>query len=359
MKRFFAGKLTNKFLKDEKAAINEFIGLIVFLMIIFCVLVPLIVELLAYTGQAQEVDRLTKIASKRACTLLANPNIGVAADLKQGSLGVGTDISAMQPLVNSIFQQEAAHPQTYFENTQDKQNIDLKIFDIAGQEIDIRNDSNWVDIEDPNGAKGRVLLVGTNSESALCPSGGGSDWKYCLQPGSDDAIKQQVKKTGIGGGTSDKDLIQRLQRFQAGRCLPGETNCKNDFVGRIDRCTVCVTKTRQSIFSKTAFFNNIISCTNKDDKRIIPCAISTCATEKLTRASTKRGYNPAYQSQRNLGAEQFNSVEVDYREKQNERNTLLKEETKLTGYQDKKTNEATKNIFNEMNEQFVPVKDLD
>lgn len=358
MKRIFSGSLPKKLLKDERAAINEFIGFIIFLMITFCVLIPLIVELLAYTGQAQEVDRLTKIAAKRACTLLANPNIGVAADLKQGSLGVGTDISAMQPLVNSVIRQEAAHPETYFENTQDRQNIDLRIYDIAGQEINLRDQANWVDIEDPNGARGRVLLVGTNTESTLCPSGGGGDWKYCLGQGSDDAIRQQVRNTGIGNGTSDRDLIQRLQRFQAGRCREGE-NCRNDFVGRIDRCTVCVTKTRQSIFSRTAFFNNIISCHSRDDRRIIPCAISTCATEKLTRASTKRGYNPAYQSQRNLGSEQFNSVEVDYRERQNERNTLLKNETTLTGYQDKKTNEATKNIFNEMNEQFVPVKDLD
>ncbi|MDJ0624872.1 MAG: hypothetical protein QNJ31_00715 [Candidatus Caenarcaniphilales bacterium] len=346
-----------RFLKDEKGAVNEFLGLIFFLLIIFCVLIPMIVELLAYTGQAQEADRLTKIAAKRACTLLANPTIGVAGDLKQGSLGMATSINIMQPLVNQVFRNEASHPEEYFQNTVDGENIDLKVFDLAGEEIRLSDRSNWVEAEDPDGNRRELLLVGTNTEASLCPSGANAQggWKYCLE-GNDDLVKQQLRNTGIN--EKNADLIQRMERFQAGRCLEGE-NCRNDFIGRIDRCTVCVTKTRQSIFQRT-FFRHILSCQNSQDSRMIPCAISTCATEKLTRASTKRGYNPAYQDRKNLG-NQFNAIEVNYREQQNEQNTLLKEKTRMDDQRQKAANaqdkEGTNNLFHDMRCQFLSVDD--
>ncbi|HEY9885625.1 MAG TPA: hypothetical protein V6C96_00045, partial [Vampirovibrionales bacterium] len=157
-----------RFFKDEKGAVNEFLGFILFLAIIFMVLVPLMIELLAYTGQAQEVDRITKIAAKRACTLLAKPTIGVAGDLKQGSLGMATDISVMQPMVNSIFRNETSDFASYSQNFPDGVNADLRVFDVQGNQIDIAGDSNRVEIQDPDGRKASALLVATNPEASLC-----------------------------------------------------------------------------------------------------------------------------------------------------------------------------------------------
>jgi hypothetical protein len=347
----------NKFKQDESGALNEFLGFIFFLMLVFGVMLPLLIELFAYTGQAQEVDKLARSAAKKACSLSADSTMGVASDLKQGNLGVGMNISMMHPLVNDTIRQEAAHPNTYFENTPDGQNIDFKVFDMTGQRINLLDVTTVIR---PDGSRGEAVLVGSNTESSLCPSGGGGDWKYCLNPNSDEAIRRQVRETGIRA--KDKDLIQRMQRFQAGRCREGETNCEQDFVGRIDRCTVCLRKTRRSIFRGT-LWGGVLACeTANDTGRIIPCKMVSCATEKIARSSTKRGYNPAYQNERNLGSEQFNTVEVDYREAQNDRNTLLKEETKLTKEQDRDASrewggEGTKEIFAKMGEQFVSVKD--
>jgi hypothetical protein len=355
--------------RNENGAINEFLGFIIFLMVVFLLILPLFIELMLYTTQAQEVDRITKMAAKRACSLVANPNIGVGGDLGAGGLGAAIDISVMQPMVNSVFKNETAHPAKYFENTPDGQNIDLEIFDYRGNKIDISpNSPNWREVEDSEGNKGRVLLVGVNTEGAVCPSGGGKSWDWCLKEGSDDAIKQQVAKTGRSG-QADDDLVQRMQRFQAGRCLQGERGCKDDFVGRIDRCTVCATKTRQSIFAKQGFFavhpfGLALACNSKDDKRVLPCAINACANERLSQMGGKRGQNRAYQESKNLGkgtvsgnGADYNAAEINFREAQRKENTISREQTDTSWHRQKSTGqgEGTSNLFKELNDQFDPI----
>ncbi len=337
--------------RNDKGTISEFLGLIFFLVVVLGILIPFVVELLAYTGQAQEVDRITKIAAKRACSLLANPTVGIASDLKQSSLGVGTDVSVMQPLVNQVFMNETSQPRSYFENTSDQRNIDLQLFDYLGQEINIRgNNDNWVDIEDDQGRKGRVLLLGTNTESALCPSGGAAngDWKYCMSAQNDQAVKQALSNTGQG---QNQDLIQRMQKLQAGRCGPGDNReaCRNSFRNRLDRCTVCAIKTRQSIFRKTLFGPFLACETARTQNRVFPCGIAACATERLTQLSTKRGYNPAYQDNKTLG-EKFSSVELNPKSVVAGKNAILNEKTEIPDQQ--KADDGTIQFYQNMDNQF-------
>jgi len=364
--------MLKRLFRDNKAALNEFIGLIIFLIVIFVLLVPVMIELMSYMGQAQELDRLTKIAAKRACSLLADPSVGTGGDVKQGGIGMAVDISIMQPLVDQVFLNEASHPKTYFENAPAASNymlqndgqphIQLTLFDYRGQEVrPVQHE-----VEDSEGNTATVLMVGSNAEGALCPSiPGKTGWNWCLEEGTDDAIKEAVRQTGIG--QPNQDLIQRQQRFQAGRCRQGE-NCKDSFVGRVDRCSVCATKTRQSIFAKQGLvgvspFAVALACNGASDQKLLPCSMSACANEKLLQLSAKRGYNTAYQQSRNLGQgggrSQYNTVEVNPRERQSEKNTLLNQATDLSYHKQKasqsKDKEATTNLFHELNDQFAPV----
>jgi hypothetical protein len=323
------GNISFGFKRNQKGAIGEFIGLIFFLTVVLGILVPFIIELLAYTGQAQEVDRLTKLAARRACTLLANPNIGVAGDLRQGAIGVGTDVSVMQPLVNQIFANEAAHPLRYFENVPqpNQQNplrgdIEFHLFDFTGQEIDIKGNTNRVTVEDSEGRTAEVLLVGTNAEASLCPAGGDrtgqQGWKYCMSAQGDQAAKDALRGAGNG---NNADLVQRMEKLQAGRCRPGDPNCRNDFRNRIDRCTVCARKTRESIFKGT-LFGPALACNGANDRnKVFQCGIYTCATEKFTQLSAKRGYNVAYQDQKNLGSA-YKAVEINPGERITQRTSI-------------------------------------
>lgn len=297
--------------RSLKGALNEFLGLIFFTVILLGMLIPVTVEILAYTGQAQEVDRLTKAAAKKACSLQANSNAGIAGDLRQSNLGVATNVEIMQRIVNSVIVNEASNPQSYLANTQDGENIDLRLYNMLGEEINIRDKSQnnpfSIEITGSTGRKDRNVRVGTNAEGSLCPSGGGQDWRYCMDEANDDATLMALMNTGANP-LDNSDLVQRMQRLQAGRCLPNNPNCRNDFRGRLDRCTVCTTKTRQSIFSRT-MFGNVFGCDSAQTQRILPCSITTCATEKFVQVSAKRGYNTVYQNASRLG-EQFDAREI-------------------------------------------------
>ncbi|MDJ0624873.1 MAG: hypothetical protein QNJ31_00720 [Candidatus Caenarcaniphilales bacterium] len=287
-------KIFNSLIQEEDGAIYEFLGLIMFLFIVLGFLIPLSIELFIYSNQAQELDKLTKIAAKRACNLMPIPSQGIGSDINQSSLGIGTDVRVMQPLVNAVFQNEAASPESYFENTEDGQNINFKILDFLGQEID---KTDFIDITDRDGNKGQSLMVGSNTDTGLCPSGGGGNWKYCLS--DDNAAKEALMKTGQ---PENEDLVARMEMFQPGRCPPGE-NCREDFAGRLDRCTVCATKSRQSIFSRTVFLSKILflDCSESDNVTILPCKMTSCATSKYLQFSGKRGYAPHYRDPVNLG----------------------------------------------------------
>ncbi len=332
-------KLLSRLYKNESGALNDFIGLIIFLIVIFMMLVPLVVELMVYTGQTQEVDRLTKIAAKRACSMTAAPEKG-SMDLNMGSVGAGINISRLPQVVAAV-RNEAAHPDQY-------SRFELTLYDVTGQVVDAG--ANFT-LENSVGRTYNISLAGANGEGAICPSGGGDRWDYCLQPGSDDAIKKQLRDTG---GQENKDLIQRMERFQAGRCRQGE-DCRGDFVGRIDRCTVCASKRRQSIFGRgfddgTGFFG-ILSCGSETDQRVLPCRIQACASEKLTQVGGKRGYNRAYLDAKNFGSigkqagagkastgsgseAQYTAAEINYREAQNEHNTISSGETSTKWHAD-------------------------
>jgi hypothetical protein len=292
---------------EEEGALYEFLGLILFLALVLGLLVPLMIEVFIYNNQAQELDTLTKLAANRACSVMSKSSVGVAGDINQGSLGVGTDISVMQPLVNAVFTNQASHPETYFENTQDGKNIDLKIFDFIGKEIDTASESNWVTVEDSNGSAGKVLMVGTNTDAALCPAGGGSNWKYCMAEGSDDQAKQALIQNGQA---VNQDLVARMEKLQPGRCQPGQ-DCSNDFKDRIERCSVCATKSRESIFDKSIFLGSVVflACKNNPNKvTLLPCKMTACANSKFVQYSAKRGYAPKYRSQLALGQE-FTAIE--------------------------------------------------
>lgn len=332
-------KLLRRSYKDESGALNDFIGLIIFLIVIFMMLVPLVVELMVYTGQTQEVDRLTKIAAKRACSMTAAPEQKSTAggDLNMGSVGAGINILALPIIVDSV-RREAAHPEQY-------SRFELTLYDATGQVVEA--EENFT-METPSGNSAQIALAGANGEGSLCPSGGGDRWDYCREPGSDEAIKKQLKNTG---GTENTDLIQRMERFQAGRCRQGE-NCRGDFVGRIDRCTVCASKKRQSIFGRgfddgTGFFG-ILSCRTEADKRVLPCKIQACASEKLTQVGGTRGYNRAYLDAKNFGSigkqagggnaggsgAKYTAAEIHYGEAQNQNNTLSTGETSTKWHAD-------------------------
>lgn len=285
-----------KLLREEKGAISEFLGFILFLIIVLGLLIPLSLELFIYNNQAQELDRLTKIAAKRACSLMPLSSLGVAADINQGSLGVGTDVLIMQPLVNAVFRNEAAHPDSYFDNTPDGQNIDLKILDFLGNPID---QSERVGITDTQGTSDQVLMVGSNTDAGLCPAGGGSNWKYCMDKSGDGAGKQALMSTGRG---ENRDLVARMEMFQPGRCGAGK-DCSQDFSGRIDRCTVCATKSRESIFAKSVFLRRVLflDCSKSGNVTLLPCTMTACATSRYVQYSGKRGYAPHYRDIMNLG----------------------------------------------------------
>lgn len=286
-----------RLIKDETGAIHDYIGLIIFLFVTFGLLVPLVVELLIYNNQGQELDRITKLAAQRACNLMPSPVKGVGSDVNQGAIGVGTDMKIMQPLVNAIFRNETAHPETYFENTPDKTNIQLRLLDPQGGEID---KTQYETVIDKNGNRQQVLLVGTNADSGLCPAGGGPNWKYCLRREGDAAATQALASTGL---PANEDLVARMEMFQAGRCGPGR-DCSQDFAGRLDRCNVCATKTRESIFSRSAFIGQVLflDCRNPNGISFLPCKLSACATSSFIPYSGKRGYSPTYKSPANLGA---------------------------------------------------------
>jgi len=291
-------KLTpSKIIKDERGALHEFISLILFLIIVLGLLIPLMVELFIYNNQAQEMDRLTKIAAKRACTLMPLATRGIGADLKQGSLGVGTDVRIMQPLVNSVFKNEAAHPETYFENTPDG-NIKLRILDFLGNEIDQKELEK---VTDNRGNSQNVLLVGSNTDAALCPAGSdpSKGWKYCLSKEGDQLAIKNLSSTGL---PKNEDLVARMEMFQPGRCGAGK-ECNDDFRGRIDRCTVCATKSRESIFARSVFLRTILfmDCKGKKPVTVLPCKMTACATSRYVQYSGKRAYAPYYRDKVNLG----------------------------------------------------------
>ncbi len=305
-------KLMKRLLKDDSGAIYEFLAFILFLALVLGLLIPLAIELFIYNNQAQELDRITKMAATRACSLMADPDLGIASDVNQGSLGFGTDISVMQPLVNSVFKNETAHPSTYFENTKDKVNIDLKIFDFLGKEIDIRSKENWIKVTDNEGNSSERLLVGTNTDTGLCPSGGDASgekgWKYCLTSAGDDAAKEALADTGM---TPDTDLVARMEKLQPGRCrTPGDPKCQSDFRNRIDRCSVCATKSRESIFSHSIPLLGemlLLRCDpNKPNQlTVLPCKMSACASARFVQYNGKRGYAPKYRDKMNLGSGTF------------------------------------------------------
>lgn len=303
------------FWQEEDGALNEFIGFILFAIFLFGLLIPSAVELFIYSNQGQELDRLTKLAAQRACSVMSNPNIGSGGDLQQGSLGYGTDIAVMQPLVNSVFQNEAARPQSY-------SNIEFRVFDVLGEEIDIRvGGTNDMKVNTYIGEDGstqstnrNVIIAGTNMDMSLCPAGGGpnnSDWKWCLNAG-DAQIKKAISNTGYNTTDSSapdyrpSDLVARMEKLQPGRCNPaGGQPCQQDFRGRIDRCTVCATKARESIFKRT-IFGAVLACdTGQGSLSLLPCTMTTCANAKFIQYSAKRGYSPKYRDKMNLGGGTF------------------------------------------------------
>ena len=298
--------------RNFKGTIGEFLGLIFFVIIVLGVLIPSIVEILAYTNQAQEVDRLTKAAAKKACSLQADSANGIALDLRQSNLGVATTVGIMQRIAQSVIVNEATNPQSYLENTRNGQDVDLRLYDMLGAEINIRdkspNNPFFIEVTDPGGGRDTDIRVGTNAEGSLCPSGGGADWRYCMDQANDNATLEALRNNGLGNPIDNTDLIQRVEKFQAGRCDPTDPNCRNDFSGRLDHCTVCTTKTRESIFRRT-IFDSVLSCSSAGDQSLLPCAITTCATEKFVQVSAKRGYNTAYKDNSRLGA-QFNAREI-------------------------------------------------
>lgn len=276
-----------RLIKDETGAVHDYIGLILFLFITFGLLVPLVVELFIYNNQGQELDRITKLAAQRACGLMPSNTEGVGTDINQASLGAGADIKIMQPLVNAIFRNETAHPETYFENTSDKTNIQLVLIDQLGNIID---QTQRQIVFDKDGNQQEVLMVGTNSAAGLCPSGGGgADWKYCLSRDGDTGVIQALTSSGL---PANEDLVARMEMFQAGRCAGG-ADCSQDFAGRLDKCSVCATKTRESIFSKSVF---------GPIQNLFNPRLSACASASFIAYSGQRGYSPTYKSPANLGA---------------------------------------------------------
>ncbi|MFN5538925.1 MAG: hypothetical protein ACK481_02540 [Candidatus Melainabacteria bacterium] len=298
-----------KIKRTQKGAVNEFLGFILFLALVLGLILPLIIELISYTGQTQELDRLVKLAARRSCSLSLHPLGSPAYDLKQGAASPSADVVKLWPLVNSVFKNEAAHPKTYFENGVsdpgvqglDGKAIDFKMWDYANGEI------KWepTSIYTPTG-RADAILVGTNSESALCPAGGGKGWNYCVA-GGDVAALKALSETGQN---PNDDLIQRMEKLQAGRGTQAKDK-KNDFVGRLDRCVVCATKTRESIFQKAMpIFGPVLACQSANDTgKMFPCKMSSCASARFTQQSTKRGENVAYQKDFNLGNE-YKAVEV-------------------------------------------------
>ncbi len=291
--------------RDETAAVNEFLGLILFVAVVLGVLIPVSVEMFIYNNQAQELDRLTKLSATRACTLLADPTQGVASDLNQSSLGVGADINIMQSIVNAVFKNEAAHPEVYFENTPDKSNIELKIYDLLGEQIDITTPLNKLNIDEKDGSSKEILLVGTNSGLGLCPAGGATKqnggWKYCMNKANDSTTVNALNNTGQA---PNQDLIARLEKLQPGRC-GGTTACADDFFGRIDRCSVCATKSRESFFAKSSILGMVLflKCdpNNPNLITLLPCKMKSCASAKFVQYSGNRGYAPNFRSPINLG----------------------------------------------------------
>ncbi len=299
------------FWKEESGALNEFIGFIFFLLFVLGLLIPSLVELFSYNNQGQELDRLTKLASQRACSLMANPDMGSGGDIHQGSLGFGTDVSIMPDLVDAIFQNEAANFNSYSD-------INLEVFDVLGERIDLSiggvNELKGITYIDKDGTERTkdVIVAGTNMDMSLCPAGGGantSDWKWC-RDANDQDIKDAISDTGFNTTDSTKpdyhpsDLVARMEKLQPGRSNPGGGEpSQQDFRGRIDRCTVCATKARQSIFQRTAF-GTILGC-NGGGASVLPCTMRTCASAKFVQYSAKRGYSPKYRDKMNLGGGTF------------------------------------------------------
>ncbi len=328
--------LSSKSKRDKSGAVGEFIGFILFLVLVLGVIVPLIIEVTIYNSQGQELDRLTKESARKACSLMADPSKALAGDINQGSLGLGTDISIMDPLVESVFQTGAAHYDSY-------KDIKFKIYDLTGQEIIPAQNQ----ITLPNGTN--VFMVGTNTDTNLCPAatnkGTGNDWKYCIN-GNDAAVKQAMKGPNIAGVPINQDLTARMETLQPNMCPGGD--CESDYRNRIEHCSVCATKIRQSIFTRSVpILGSVIGlkCDPNNlagSNALFPCLLTACASSKFIQYSGKRGYAPKYQQDKFLGSD-YRSLEDD----------LKADSTRV--FAPARVTPSDTTLFTSMNDEFAPV----
>ena len=328
--------LSSKSQRNTSGAVGEFIGFILFLVLVLGVIVPLIIEVTIYNSQGQELDRLTKESARKACSLMADPSRALAGDINQGSLGLGTDVSIMDPLVESVFQTGSAHFDSY-------QDVKFKIYDLTGQEI-IPADNH---ITLPNGTN--VFMVGTNNDTNLCPAatnkGTGNDWKYCIN-GNDTAVKQAMKGPNIAGIPINQDLTARMETLQPNMCPGGD--CESDYRNRIEHCSVCATKIRQSIFTRSVpILGSVIGlkCDPNNlagSNALFPCLLTSCASSKFKQYSGKRGYAPKYQQDKFLGSD-YRSLEDD----------LKADSTRV--FAPARVTPSDTTLFTSMNDEFAPV----
>ncbi|MDX1917541.1 MAG: hypothetical protein SFT81_00135 [Candidatus Caenarcaniphilales bacterium] len=292
--------------RHQNGILNEYLGLIFFILFLLGLFAPLIVEMLAYAQQTQELDRITKIAVQRACSLGIDPLGCVAADAKQCAFSVGIDISPMERIAYKTFVNETSNPSAYGCNPASANarnpcvgaegGVQFLVYDALGKDLEISKSSNFV-FDIPGGSLGgQYYLYGSNVNHSLCPSyKNQTTWNYCMQNSFDPTLSNILRPM--------IDISHRLQAFQPGRCddaLPGP--CRNAFSAIVDRCVVCAQKTRESVFERS-IFGQVLSC--RDDSgnlsinkfSFIPCKIRTCSSVKYNPPSLKRDYNLAYQGE--------------------------------------------------------------
>jgi|GEM_PF-3819138 len=305
--------------REERGATHEAISFLLAVIPIIGIVIPLVGETILGYVQLQEVEALTKLAAERACSMKPsnlNPN-STGGDIGQGALGVAFRradlVNAMQETVEDVFRTQSTRPEGYFDGSPDAGLPILTIQDPLGQ--DITNDE-----ED---------FVGASSSISLCPAG--ESWDWCRNGGNDAQIRERFTNNALAeefegpnptrDANVESDLSARMQILNDSRCPPGMdgATCANIINGslndKIYRCTVCVTKIRDSVFDFTIPMlggeSFTLGCQDAGMRAnsTIPCVIHKCNSAKYQSTSASKIYSQAYGSRRNPGAPSTSRLE--------------------------------------------------